>query len=305
MGKQTMLEEIVVQCREYIEANLNEKLTAEMIAHNIGYSPYYLSRVFKMMTGTSLMKYVTEVKLHKASEDILAGAKILDTAIFYGFATHSAFSKCFKRRYGYPPAYLKFYQCQEKYLKGGEVMAGLKECTSRNTEELYGILAERIEGRFGRHKLVDLTRAYEYAGEVHGGEHRYSGEPYINHCLHVAIILTDLEADYNTIIAGLLHDVPKTDSSKLSKQGLDHGISDLWQTLKLYGKELDISAFDTEAALILLADRLHNMRTIEFISKERWSEKAKETITFFAPLAERINQQELKTELNARSVTYL
>lgn len=300
-----MVNEVVGKCCDYIEANLSEKLSAEIIAHEMGYSPFYLSRIFKQATGRSLMRYVTDRKLDQAYADILAGVKILDAAIDYGFSTHSAFTKCFKKKYGYPPAYLRFYRCQNEYFNGGNAMQNKNEYTSRNTEELYAILADQVNGRFSAYEMAELEEAYRYAVQCHHGECRYSGEPYINHSLYVAQILADMEAEPPTVIAGLLHDIiPAAEKSFLTEEYGD-AVYDLWQKVKHFHKEKAAADFNSEATLIILADRLHNMRTIEFISPEKWAQKAEETIAFFSPLAELVNQMEMKKELEERSASYL
>jgi Adenosine deaminase len=81
--------EAVFLCIKYIEKNLKQELSAEIIAREIGYSVYHFSRIFKYEMGISLMEYVKERKLLSAAEDIMSGKRVLDTAIEYGYETHS------------------------------------------------------------------------------------------------------------------------------------------------------------------------------------------------------------------------
>lgn len=88
---------------EFIEANIKEKLTPEMIASNAGYSLYHFCRVFQACTQTSVMEYIRKRRLSLAAVELFKGRKIIDIAIDYGFETQSGFTKAFRKEYGYSP----------------------------------------------------------------------------------------------------------------------------------------------------------------------------------------------------------
>ena len=97
--------EAVFLCIQYIENNIKEELKAESIAKEMGYSVYHFSRIFKEEMGISLMEYVKDRRLLRAAEDIMSGKRILDVAIEYGYQTHSGFTKAFRKKYGFAPAF--------------------------------------------------------------------------------------------------------------------------------------------------------------------------------------------------------
>lgn len=161
-----------------------------------------------------------------------------------------------------------------------------------------------------------LNRAYVFAMKKHGAQLRASGDPYYSHPIEVAGILTKFKLDAASIIAGLLHDtVEDTDTTVEEVRGLfgDQvaAIVDGLTKLALleqksagskqaenFRKLLLAMSEDIRVLLIKLADRLHNMRTLHFIQKpEKRARIARETLDIYAPLAERIGMQELKSEL--------
>jgi GTP diphosphokinase / guanosine-3',5'-bis(diphosphate) 3'-diphosphatase len=160
-----------------------------------------------------------------------------------------------------------------------------------------------------------LNRAYVYAMKAHGSQTRASGDPYFSHPLEVAAILTDLKLDDATIVAALLHDtIEDTEATRAeidqifgSEIGaLVEGLTKL-KRLELVSREakqaenlrkllLAISD-DVRVLLIKLADRLHNMRTLEFVPPESRKRIAEETLDIYAPLAGRMGMQEMREEL--------
>jgi GTP diphosphokinase / guanosine-3',5'-bis(diphosphate) 3'-diphosphatase len=160
-----------------------------------------------------------------------------------------------------------------------------------------------------------LNRAYVYAMKAHGSQTRASGDPYFSHPLEVAAILTDLKLDDATIVAALLHDtIEDTEATRAeidqifgSEIGaLVEGLTKL-KRLELVSREakqaenlrkllLAISD-DVRVILIKLADRLHNMRTLEFVPPESRKRIAEETLDIYAPLAGRMGMQEMREEL--------
>lgn len=89
---------IIRKSKEYIEKHIDEVLTVAKIAGAVGYSEYHFSRIFRQETGVSVMEYVKSEKLRRASGDIRNGAKIVDTAVKYGWESHNGFTKAFKKR---------------------------------------------------------------------------------------------------------------------------------------------------------------------------------------------------------------
>jgi guanosine-3',5'-bis(diphosphate) 3'-pyrophosphohydrolase len=160
-----------------------------------------------------------------------------------------------------------------------------------------------------------LNRAYVYAMKAHGTQTRASGDPYFSHPLEVAAILTDLKLDDATIVAALLHDtIEDTEATRAqidqvfgSEIGaLVEGLTKL-KRLELVSREakqaenlrklLLAIADDVRVLLIKLADRLHNMRTLEFVPPTSRRRIAEETLDIYAPLAGRMGMQEMREEL--------
>ena len=168
-----------------------------------------------------------------------------------------------------------------------------------------------------------IRRAYEYAKENHGDQCRKSGEPYMIHPMHVAYILSELGLDDETLCAALLHDVvedtPKTHEDLIKDFGITiaemvAGVTKLGklryttqeeEQVENYRKMFLAMGKDIRVILIKLADRLHNMRTLKFLSRERQIANAKETRDLYAPLANRLGIYSLKWELEDLSFKYL
>ena len=168
-----------------------------------------------------------------------------------------------------------------------------------------------------------IKRAYDYASENHGNQCRKSGEPYMIHPLNVAYILATLELDDETLCAALLHDVVE-DTEKTHEdleKDFSPAIADMVAGVTKLGKlryttteEQQVEDYrkmflamgkDIRVILIKLADRLHNMRTLKFLSRDRQIANAKETRDLYAPLANRLGIYSLKWELEDLSFKYL
>ena len=168
-----------------------------------------------------------------------------------------------------------------------------------------------------------LNRAYVYAMKAHGTQTRASGDPYFSHPLEVAAILTDLKLDDATIVAALLHDT--IEDTEATRAEIDHvfgheigalveGLTKL-KRLELVSREakqaenlrklLLAIADDVRVLLIKLADRLHNMRTLEFVPPNSRRRIAEETLDIYAPLAGRMGMQEMREELEDLSFRML
>ena len=173
-------------------------------------------------------------------------------------------------------------------------------------------------------KNINLIRkAYDIAMEKHQGQMRRSGEPYVQHPLEVAYLLATLHTGPSTIAAGLVHDVLEdTDMAKeemaerLGKDVADivDGVTKIsklkYMTMERalasdHQKILLAMAKDIRVVLVKLVDRLHNMRTLEYLAQDKRQKIAKETLDLYAPLAHRLGMYRLKAELEDLSLKYL
>lgn len=191
-------------------------------------------------------------------------------------------------------------------------------------EILYRQLIAAIRRYHPSDDLSMIEKAYRIAFENHKDQKRKSGEPYIIHPLCVAIILADLELDKETLTAGILHDVVEDTSMTYDQvkaefgvevAELVDGVTKLTQ-ISWHKDKLDIQAEnlrkmflamakDIRVILIKLADRLHNMRTLQYMTPAKQQEKARETMDIYAPIADRLGISRIKTELDDLSLRYL
>lgn len=161
---------------------------------------------------------------------------------------------------------------------------------------------------------VRMLRAYDFANTAHKDQKRFSGEPYITHPLEIAKILLDFHADENTLVAALLHDVSEDTEKSLKNIEANFGIHvhDLcWGMEKLSKVRSKLNdsqmenlrklflamAKDFRVVLLKLCDRLHNMRTLEFVRPEKQTRIAQETLNVYAPIAARLGIYRLKSQL--------
>ena len=191
-------------------------------------------------------------------------------------------------------------------------------------EILYQELITSVKKYHPSADISLIEKAYTIAKNAHEGQVRKSGEPYIIHPLCVAIILADLELDKETIVAGILHDVVEdtvmTNEEIRKEFGeevelLVDGVTKLGQLSYSHDKVDEQAenlrkmflamAKDIRVILIKLADRLHNMRTLQYMKPEKQKEKARETMDIYAPLAQRLGISKVKIELDDLSLKYL
>ena len=195
-------------------------------------------------------------------------------------------------------------------------------------EEKYEISFDEIktllnENHYSEEDSVDIEHGFEFAKQKHDGQYRVSEEPYIIHPMEVAKILVSLRADKHTIIAGFLHDILEDTDTKPDeiKEKFGDDVLNLVQGVTKLGKlqfksreERQAENFrrmfiamasDVRIILLKLADRLHNMRTLNYMSAPKQQKIAQETIDIFAPLANRLGVGKIKAELEDLSLKYL
>ena len=214
----------------------------------------------------------------------------------------------------------------EDHTKGLAVVDGHAVKSQEDYEDpnrLYDMLIARIRKYHPSTDVSMIERAYKLAVKAHGDQRRKSGEPYIIHPLWVAIILADLEMDKETIAAGMLHDV--VEDTKFTEEDIRRefgdevallvdGVTKLGR-LSYSSDKLEVQAEnlrkmflamakDIRVIIIKLADRLHNMRTLQFMTPAKQKEKAKETMDIYAPIAQRLGISKIKTELDDLALKY-
>ncbi len=184
-------------------------------------------------------------------------------------------------------------------------------------------ILDKIAENYSPEDAALLKSAYDYSESMHNGQKRASGEPYFTHPCAVAEILVDLGLDTPTVAAAFLHDVvedtPATDDDILRRFGkevmtLVDGVTKLDKIQFRTHEEEDAENFrkifvamanDVRVIIIKLADRLHNMRSLNFLSNERQQRIAKETLEIFTPLAGRLGISQIKCELEDLCLKYL
>ena len=191
-------------------------------------------------------------------------------------------------------------------------------------EVLYQELVATIRKYHPSDDISLIEKAYRIADEAHKDQKRKSGEPYIIHPLCVTIILAELELDKETLVAGILHDIVEDTVMTLEEVAdvfgeevalLVDGVTKLTQLswsmdkVELQAENLRkmflAMAKDIRVILIKLADRLHNMRTLQYMTPEKQKDKARETMDIYAPIAHRLGISKIKVELDDLSLKYL
>ena len=190
-------------------------------------------------------------------------------------------------------------------------------------ETLYSELESKVRALRPGDELEPLAQAFEFAEEKHRGQLRDSGEPYMMHPVHVALILADMQMDMVCLQTGLLHDVVEDTSATIdevaTRFGQDvsrcvDGVTKLTK-LDLHNKEdrqaeslrkmLLAMVSDIRVIIVKLADRLHNMRTLGSISRDRQVRIAQETLDIYAPIANRLGMGKMRGELEDLAFSYL
>lgn len=189
-------------------------------------------------------------------------------------------------------------------------------------EELKTKLFENIK-EYNEEETNNVLKAFQFANELHEDVYRQSGDPYITHPLEVAIILSEMHADKDTICAGLLHDtiedtdITKEDIAEAFNKDVAKLVDGVTKISKLNfsnkqeqnvantRKIITSITNDVRIIIIKLADRLHNMRTLQFKSEFKQKENSMETMDIFVPLAYYIGAYRIKSELEDLSLQYL
>ena len=190
-------------------------------------------------------------------------------------------------------------------------------------EAAYDRLKTSIETNTQIKNLAKIREAYEFARDSHGPQLRKDGSPYITHPLAAAVIVAEMGLDEDSVIAAILHDVIEDTAvthedvsrrfgesvaeivegvTKLTKMRYTSKEEEQMENLR---KMLLAMARDIRVVLIKMADRLHNMRTMEYQSREKQLEKSRETMEIYAPIAHRLGMQKIKLELEDLSLLYL
>ena len=184
-------------------------------------------------------------------------------------------------------------------------------------------LIEKVRSYDSNANIDLIARAYDFSAAVHKGQKRMSGEPYLTHPVEVASIIADLKLDVSSVATGLLHDTVEDTLTTLEQidgtfgaeiAGLVDGVTKISQIsftsreekqAENFRKMILAMARDIRVILVKLADRAHNMRTLESLPPERQHDIAQETLDIYAPLAHRLGIYWMKSELEDNSLRYL
>ena len=195
-----------------------------------------------------------------------------------------------------------------------------------DVNELFMNVRNRIKEIHSEEELKVIDKAFRIANELHGDQKRKSGEPYIIHPIAVCDILVDLGMDWQSLVAALLHDVvedtPYTIEQLIEDFGeevavLVDGVTKLGQVqinsaetkeeqqAENIRKMLLAMSKDIRVIIVKLADRVHNMRTLQFMPPQKQRDKALETLEIFAPISHRLGIRSVKEELEDRAIRFL
>ncbi len=184
-------------------------------------------------------------------------------------------------------------------------------------------LEEKVQAHYPNADLDLLRKAYIFSAREHRGQVRLSGEPYLSHPLEVANILCDMKLDVACVCVGLLHDVVEDTLTPLEKiqevfgEDIAHIVDGVTKMSKIqfssqreqqaenFRKLLLAMVDDIRVILVKLADRLHNMRTLQYLSPEKRKAIAQETLDIYAPIAHRLGMSKIRGELEDIAFSYL
>ena len=198
----------------------------------------------------------------------------------------------------------------------------MEELAQSSPDQLTDLI-RRVQTYNPQADVALIRRAYAYAARMHVDQKRESGEPYVIHPLNVALIIAQLKLDVPSIVTGLLHDVVEDTHTTLAEVSAQFGaevaelVDGVTKVSKItfqsreekqaenFRKMIIAMAHDIRVVLIKLADRLHNMRTLDHLAPDRQLEIARETMEIYAPIAHRLGIYWLKSELEDLSFRYL
>ncbi len=184
-------------------------------------------------------------------------------------------------------------------------------------------IIDKLLERYSEEEIKIVNKAYIYSAKVHKGQTRLSGEPYLVHPISVAYILTEMNMDIPTIVTGILHDVVEDTHTTIEDIEKNFGkeiatlVDGVTKISKLqfssvqdkmaenFRKLIVASTNDIRVIIVKLADRLHNMRTLQYMPREKQIRIAQETLEIYAPLANRLGISWMKAELEDLSLKYL
>src|SRR6201987_4577422 len=203
-------------------------------------------------------------------------------------------------------------------------MATLRQqiATTALTLTKFRDLMRRMQENRPQDDLTIVKKAYDYSMKHHAGQSRASGEPYLVHPLEVAIVLAEMKMDPVAIVAGLLHDSVEDTSVTISdiRQEFGEQVAHIVEGVTKISK-IDFATKEEQQAenlrkmmlamvddirviLIKLADRLHNMRTLEHLSPDKRISVAQETLEIYAPIAHRLGMGKIRSELEDLAFSY-
>ena len=178
----------------------------------------------------------------------------------------------------------------------------------------FNDILEKVSAWYGEKDLVPLQKAYIFAAQSHKGQVRLSGEPYLSHPLEVANILADMKLDPTTLAAALLHDVLEdtdvtaVDIKKTFGKEIAHLVEGVTKISLVEESSPETSRAETIRKIILamtddlrvifikLADRIHNLKTLKYLSDKKQKQIAQETIEIYAPIANRLGMGRIKAQ---------
>jgi GTP pyrophosphokinase len=299
------VKDIIKDSITIIENNLQNKISLDIIANQMGYSKYHYSKLFKKHTGVTVHNYITNRRMICSAKDILNGERIVNVAMNYGYDTQSGFSKAFVKKFGFPANMLHAMRFLKELFSD---IGGLK----MNVESLYTELRTNLQKTYNEEQLIQFDKAYLLVSDSIKERKRYSGEPYMIHQLSVAALLEKMDLPLDTIILGLLHEAlsPGTTITKetlMNKFGTTvYDNIQLVEQIVITKKNITqlLIDYNSDIIMIKLADRLHNMKTLQHLSPVMWEVKAKETIQLFMPLAQAMGLEEFSMELEHLSLKY-
>ena len=171
-------------------------------------------------------------------------------------------------------------------------------------ESLFELLRQKMTE--SKLDITELETVYDFCQKLYVNRKRYSGDEYITHLLNVSLLLVQMGAEANVVYAGMFCDVFRKTDVALDdiKKYLPKDVAQIIIRLRGYDIKKD-GLEDEECAIIKMAERIHNIRTIEYITESEIRRRAKETISIFMPVARKLKNEKIVNELNNLSMKYV